>query len=414
MRWLYNLFIYSYSALIYVASLFNPKAKLWIQGRKGGFQKLITFKQNCNKPIIWIHCASLGEFEQGRPIIEYIRKEHSEYAILLTFFSPSGFEIRKNYDQVDMVSYLPSDSYHNAKKFVELINPQMAIFVKYEYWFNYMHFLHKKAIPLYVISAIFRPNQHFFKPYGSWFVKQLKTVSYFYTQNQISTQLLQVIGINNVTMCGDTRFDRVLKIAENVGSFEIIDAFCNAKPRENIWVIGSSWHPDEIMLEALIGEIPNLRFIIAPHEIHQEHLNQISQLFSKYQLTFYSKTTVEEASKADILVVDTMGMLSQIYQYGHVAFIGGGFGSGIHNILEAAAYQIPVIFGPRYHKFDEAVSLIDAGGAFSVKSSEELSAIAHKLIDDKVYCQNVATISKQFVEQNRGATLKIAEQIFDK
>jgi 3-deoxy-D-manno-octulosonic-acid transferase len=412
MRWLYNGFIYCYSILIFIVSFFNPKAKLWIIGRRNSFDSLLTFKKSTNKPIIWIHCASLGEFEQGRPLIEHIHNTLPHYSILLTFFSPSGYEIRKDYNQADFICYLPSDTIRHAKRFLNIVNPEMAVFVKYEYWFNYMHVLQNKSIPLYVISAIFRPNQHFFKSYGSWFANQLKAVTYFYTQNEVSVSLLKSLGIDNALLCGDTRFDRVLKIAENATSFPIIDAFCNSKSDSELWVVGSSWQPDEILLASLLNSGINIRLIIAPHEIHSEHLNQISQYFKNFNIAFYSKANPLDAQNADILVIDNIGLLSQIYKYGQVAYIGGGFGSGIHNILEAAAYQIPVIFGPKYQKFDEAVYLTNAGGAFPINSSDELLTIANKLINDKVYYHTVALICKQFVEANKGSTQKIIDSIW--
>lgn len=408
---LYNVFIFSYGGIIRLFSLFNAKAKLWTNGRKNSFNILSQFKRQCEKPIVWIHCASLGEFEQGRPLIDRMRNEDPQLAVVITFFSPSGFEIRKNYSGADLVCYLPLDTPRNARRFVSILKPQMAIFVKYEYWFNYMKSLHKQSIPLYVVSAIFRPNQHFFKKSGFWFAKQLSLVSHFFVQNQTSCNLLKSIGYENFTLCGDTRFDRVFEICQNRKSFPLLEAFCNSNPDSKTWVLGSSWHPDELMFVSLIAQQKNIRLIIAPHEINEAHLMEIKALFSNQQVVFYTTASLETAATADIMIVDTMGMLSQIYQYAHIAYIGGGFGVGIHNILEAAVYGIPVIFGPRYQKFDEATSLIATGGAFSVNNSAELDNIAHTLMTHDDEYRKVSEACSVFVTQNIGATNKIISHI---
>lgn len=408
---LYNLFIYGYGGLIRLFSLFNAKAKFWINGRKNVFSTLAQFKQQCNKPIVWIHCASLGEFEQGRPLIERMRNEDAQRAFILTFFSPSGYEIRKNYSGADLVCYLPLDTPRNADRFVSIMAPQMAVFVKYEYWFNYMESLYKQSIPLYVVSAIFRPDQYFFKSYGKWFAEQLARVSHFFVQNQASCILLNSLGYKNYTLCGDTRFDRVFEISQNKKSFPIIEAFCEANKDFKIWVIGSSWHPDELLFVSLIAKEKGIRLIIAPHEIDEFHLHQVELLFASQRVIFYTSATVESVTNADILIIDTMGMLSQIYQYAHIAYVGGGFGAGIHNILEAAAYSIPVVFGPRYQKFDEAVSLIASGGAFSINNSRELLDIAQKLMNNNDEYQKVSAACSVFVKQNIGATDKILTHI---
>jgi len=411
---LYNLFIFSYGRLIHLSSLFNAKAKFWINGRKNIYATLSQFKQQCPKPIIWVHCASLGEFEQGRPLIERMRKEDPQLAFLITFFSPSGYEIRKNYAGADLVCYLPLDTPKNATRFVKIIAPQMAVFVKYEYWFNYMKALHEQAIPLYVVSAIFRPNQHFFKSWGKWFAQQLSQVSHFFVQNQTSCDLLDSLGYKNHTLCGDTRFDRVFEISQNRKSFPVISAFCESNKDSKIWVIGSSWHPDELLFALLIAKQKDIRLIIAPHEIDETHLREIESLFTSQRVILYTSATIETAANADVLIIDTMGMLSQIYQYAYIAYIGGGFGVGIHNILEAAVYAIPVIFGPKYQKFDEAVSLIAAGGAFSVNNSEELDEITERLMTNTDEYQKVSEACSSFVKQNIGATDKILAHILSR
>ncbi len=408
---LYNFFIYCYGGFIRLLSLFNTKAKFWIEGRKNIFDTLNQFKQQCNKPIVWVHCASLGEFEQGRPLIERMRSEDTQRAFIITFFSPSGYEIRKNYSGADLVCYLPLDTPRNADRFIKIVAPQMAVFVKYEYWFNYMKSLYKHSIPLYVVSAIFRPNQYFFKNYGIWFAKQLALVSHFFVQNQTSCELLNSLGYQNYTLCGDTRFDRVFEISQNKASYPLIEAFCQSNKDSKIWVIGSSWHPDELLFVSLIAKEKGIRLIIAPHEIEESHIRQIELLFPLQRVVLYTSATLETAANGDVLIIDTIGMLSQVYRHAYIAYIGGGFGAGIHNILEAAVYSIPVIFGPRYQKFDEAVSLIAAGGAFSINNNRELLDIAQKLMNDKEEYLKVSTACSVFVKQNIGATDKIMHHI---
>lgn len=410
-RLLYTLAIYVYGLVITLFSLFNKKAHLWKVGRRSLFLKLSEFKNQCEKPIVWVHCASLGEFEQGRPVIEQLKNSHPEWAFLVTFFSPSGYEVRKNYLGADLVCYLPLDTPANAKRFVTLIAPKFVIFVKYEYWFNYMIELYKQAIPLYVIAAIFRPNQHFFISYGYWFADQLRHVSYFFVQNQLSCDLLQSIHCANYTLSGDTRFDRVLEIQQNKKSIPIVEAFCNAHPNSSIWVVGSSWHPDELLFVSLLAKQKNVCLIIAPHEIDDVHVAQIKTLFGNYKTALFSTTSTTLVVDSDILIVNTMGMLSQIFQYANIAYIGGGFGTGIHNILEAAVYEIPVVFGPKYHKFDEAISLIEAGGAFSVHDKTEFIAIASLLMNNKVKYSEASKACKTYVEKNTGATQKICNKI---
>jgi 3-deoxy-D-manno-octulosonic-acid transferase len=412
MRCLYSLFIFCYGGLIHLFSLFNSKASFWVSGRRGLFATLKNFKQTCDKPIVWVHCASLGEFEQGRPVLELMKKRDPSLAFVLTFFSPSGYEIRKNYAEADLVCYLPLDTPRNAKKFISILNPKTAIFVKYEYWFNYMHWLDRKGIPLYVVSAIFRPSQHFFKNWGGWFSRQLKKVNHFYVQNQTSCDLLKSIGINQYTLCGDTRFDRVFEISRSSKTFPRIDLFTSSK--QNTMVVGSSWMPDEEMLKTLRQQNPTLKLIIAPHEITPSHINQIKALFEPFNVALYTTSSEEEISKATVLIIDTIGMLSQLYQYGAIAYIGGGFGTGIHNILEAAVYEIPVVFGPKYQKFDEAVSLLQLGGAFSVSTSDELNKVVENLLENKPFYNQTCSVCNQYVSQNLGATEIIVGELLNR
>ncbi len=409
MRKIYTLFIFLYGGFIRFFSFFNHKALLWVKGRNNLFASIEMFKATCNKPIVWIHCASLGEFEQGRPVLEEMKKNDSSLAFVVSFFSPSGYEIRKNYSEADFVCYLPLDTKANAKRFIQLINPKIAIFVKYEYWFNYMHWLKKEKIPLYVVSAIFRPNQHFFKSWGRWFSSQLNSVTHFYVQNQASCNLLSSIGLENFTLCGDTRFDRVYEISKSVKSFPRIDIFTSTK--DKIIVVGSSWLPDEELLLELKQQNQNLKYIIAPHEITPSHLAQLKKMYEPFQVAFYTSSTEDEIANSSVLVIDTIGMLSQLYRYGDIAYIGGGFGTGIHNILEAAVYHIPVVFGPKYQKFEEAVSLIEQKGAFSISNSKELQQEMNRLLNDEIYYSETCAICKEYVSKNLGATAVIVSDL---
>ena len=414
-HFLYNISIYIYAVLIYIASFFNSKAKLWVDGRKNVFQKIKSQipNQSFEIPIIWFHCASLGEFEQGRTLIEQIKIQNPKVKIILTFFSPSGYEIRKNYEGADHVFYLPIDTPNNAKQFVELIKPKAVFFIKYEFWFNYLLELKKHEIPTYLVSGIFRENHYFFKFYGAWFRKQLKCFTHFYLQSEQSKQMLKEIGYNNTSVPGDTRFDRVFEISKNVKSYPLIELF---KEGKNIFIAGSTWPEDEKVLSTL--NLPdgqagfktlNFKLIIAPHEIDESHIRSIENLFNTKCLR-YSQATEKNVSTADILIIDNIGMLSSLYQYSSIAYIGGGFGKGIHNILEAATFGMPIIFGPNYQKFSEAIELIQLGGAFSISSKEELKKIFSSLNNSDVI-QNTSLISKKYIASHIGATAKILSSI---
>jgi len=387
--------------------LFTKKARLWTEGRKnifGRIQKSITI----NEKIAWFHCASLGEFEQGRPVIEQFRKLHPQYKILLTFFSPSGYEVRKNYEGADIIYYLPPDTPRNAKRFVELVNPSLVFFVKYEFWFNYFRAFKEKNIPLFVISANFRQGQYFFKWYGGWFRKQLKSISHVFVQNRESLELLEGIGITKVTICGDTRFDRVKAITENVRSFPVIQKFCEGS---DIFIAGSTWPPDEKLLVNLINSgKTNYKFIIAPHLVDKLHIASLSEKIKK-PFAKYSEAAEENMSRAQVLIIDSIGILSHVYQYGKIAYIGGGFGSGIHNTLEAATFGMPVIFGPKYHKYPEAINLIKEGGAFSICNEKELQDIVMKLYNIPSFLKEASDIARNFVQKNTGATGKILNSL---
>src|SRR4051812_16168865 len=375
MRLVYTLFIYFYFASIRFASFFNAKAKLWIDGRSGIFQQLKLKIQSSPSPVIWVHCASLGEFEQGRPIIEKLKKDHEDIKIVLTFFSPSGYEVRKNYTIADHVFYLPLDTPANAKKFISIVKPTAAFFVKYEFWFNYLTELKNNAIPTYLVSGIFRPDHYFFKNYAAWFRSQLTAFNHFYLQDEQSQKLLNSIGYKNTTVAGDTRFDRVSEVSKNIKNIPIIELFKQQNP---LFIAGSTWEPDEELLSGFDFEAAGFKLIIAPHEITEARIQFLLSKF-KDKAQRYSQVNEETIKTTNVLIIDNMGMLSSIYQYGTVAFIGGGFGKGIHNILEPAAFGLPVLFGPNYKKFEEAKELVHLRGAFVVNNGKDLQSIIQLL-----------------------------------
>lgn len=411
MRLIYSLFIHLYGLFVHFAGLFNVKARQWIDGRHGLFAKLdLALKQVDRKknPLIWFHVSSLGEFEQGRPVIEAFRKRWPEKKILLTFFSPSGYEVRKNYDQADFIFYLPLDTCRNARNFLNIVQPEMVFFVKYDFWFNYLEAIHLKHIPLYYISALFRKNQHFFQWYGGWFRTNLRFVTHFFVQNQESEKLLRSAGISNVTLTGDTRFDRVFAIARQHKPMPLIEKFCAGK---KVFIAGSSWEPDEAIFIPLIHHHElNLKFIIAPHDTSPGRINTIREHLGQ-PVVCYSELNEENAAQATILIIDSVGLLSQLYRYATVAFIGGGYTGSIHNIQEPVTFGVPVFFGPNYHKFREARELVALGGAFSVTSSEELVKKVTEITGDLQENSRLSAICLNYVEENRGATEKIMDYL---
>jgi len=407
MRFFYNLGIYLYNFGIFIYSFFNIKAKKWWVGRKNILQKS-EYLFNKNENIAWFHAASLGEFEQGRTVIEKFKSQHPEFKILLTFFSPSGYEVRKNYETADYVLYLPIDTPFNAKKFIEILNPKIVFFIKYEFWFNYLKILHDKKIPIYLISGIFRPQQHFFKFYGNWFRKQLKHFTHFFVQNEKSMELLQSIGIFNVSISGDTRFDRVFEISTIKKSFPLIERFKVSYP---LILAGSSWEADEdILIDFMKTGNADLRYIIAPHEIHKERIQQLQEKLPLQSLLF-SELNETKVENAKILIIDNIGILSHLYQYATIALIGGGFGKGIHNILEAATFGIPILFGPNYHKFSEAVQLIAKEGAFEFTDNKDFKSKIDLLLNDKKLLEDAKKICLNYVNANKGATEIILQHI---
>lgn len=410
MVFLYNLGIRIYLLLVYIASISNKKAQLWLNGRKK-WQKKVKSVIDPEVQTVWVHCSSLGEFEQGRPVIESLREKYPNLKIVLTFFSPSGYEVRKDYKGADYIFYLPIDTRKNAKVFIDLINPKIAIFVKYEFWYFYLRYLNKKGIPTYVISANFRESQVFFKPYGKWYRRFLQNFDHLFVQNQHSLDLLKSIGITNVTVAGDTRFDRVVKVAQEAKHFSFIEQFCGG---ETIIVAGSTWPKDEELLVEFFNQAPeNVKLIIVPHEITQTHIQGIQQSYP-HKSILYTNRDNEDPKSSRLLIIDTIGMLSSIYRYGHIAYVGGGFGAGIHNTLEAATFGLPVVFGPNYHKFQEAKDLIVQKAAFSINSTKELSDFLNSLINDEQKRLDMGANSKKFVLSGVGAAEKILTQIASK
>ena len=409
MKVLYNVGILIYSALAYLIAPINSRALLWIKGRKKWAEK-IAIKIKPGDRVIWVHCASLGEFEQGRPVIDEIRKEMPLHKIVLTFFSPSGYEIRKNYDKADCISYLPSDTPSNALKFIELIKPEFVIFVKYEFWNNYISALYRKKIPLYLISGIFRPGQLFFKWYGAFFREMLRKFEIIFVQNQSSFDLLSGIGINKVSLAGDTRFDRVVQITASARNIAQIEQF---RGEEKLFLAGSSWRQDEEIIAQYINAFPlRMKWVFAPHEIDKANIERLEKLF-KVKCVRFSEFN-EESVDARVLIIDNIGMLSSAYRYAYIAAIGGGFGKGIHNVLEPACWGIPVLFGPKHENFKEAVDLLNSGGAKAFRTYHEFKELLDLwLSNEKIYTNSAQTASK-YVKENAGATEIIIKEISQK
>ena len=450
MQSLYNIAIWFYALAVRIVAFFNPKVRLMWQGEKEAYAKIESGLRKGDR-IVWVHAASLGEFEQGRPLIEKLKRENSEYKILLTFFSPSGYEVRKNYASADVIAYLPLDTPRNARRFVELVKPEKVVFVKYEFWLNYLAELRFRGIETYIISAIFRSNQVFFKWYGGIFREGLKAFKMLFVQNEESKELLKGIGVENVMVAGDTRFDRVADIAAAAKRLEIVERFVNSQLP--VLVVGSSWGPDEDLLVRYINErAGRMKMIIAPHEVHEERIKELtSKLTCKYALYTDIQKEITDGSQQstvngqpvltpsaslvplkqgdnkiceanltlnfqlstfnslDVLVVNTIGVLSSVYQYGQVAYIGGGFGVGIHNTLEAAAWGMPVVFGPNYHKFQEAKELIECGAGQSIKNYEECARALDEFFEKNDVASKAAA---EYVAKNIGATNLIYNNIF--
>lgn len=403
----YNLSIFFYSLIVRIVSLFNPKAKQWVQGRKDILKK-IEEAVGDDTNLVWFHSASLGEFEQGRPVIEAFRAKYPDYKIVLTFFSPSGYEIRKDYEGVDYVFYLPADTKRNAKEFLRIIKPKMVFFIKYEFWYHYLNQLRKQEIPTYIFSTIFRSNQIFFKPFGGLYRKILKAFTHFFVQNEESIELLKGIGFENVSLAGDTRFDRVYSIAKQAKVLPQLEDFAQNRP---VMIAGSTWPKDEENIFKYINSSDkNYKYIIAAHEVDENHIRNIVASIEKPYVRF-TTATKSEIDAAEVLVVDCIGVLSSLYRYGDISYIGGGFGKGIHNTLEAACYGLPVIFGPNYHKFKEAKDLLALGGAHTYESYEKLNSFLDSYHKDVKLRKKSGDSSKNYVDEMRGATDKILNTI---
>ena len=402
---MYQIAIYLFQLGVAVASLFNKKVKTMWQGERNAFS-VLREKVDPQAKYVWFHAASLGEFEQGRPLMELLRKNHPEFKILLTFFSPSGYEVRKNYQGADIICYLPIDTIGNSRKFLRTIRPCMAFFIKYEFWYNYLHILKHRNVPVYSVSSIFREDQIFFKWYGCQYAYVLKCFSRFFVQNKESKDLLATIGITNVDVVGDTRFDRVLQIKEQAKQLPIVEAFVRGDSPCKVFVAGSSWPPDEDIFINFFNEHKDWKLIIAPHVIGEDHLTQILSKLKRNTIR-YTQATPESAAKAECLIVDCFGLLSSIYHYGDVAYVGGGFGVGIHNVLEAAVWDIPVIFGPNNERFQEAQGLKAVGGGFDIASADDFQRIMTLFMNDE---KSLATVGKKaglYVQSLAGVTERI-------
>jgi len=409
---MYDVAIAFYAFVVQMASFFNKKAKKMLAGQRKTFT-ILAKDIDPQSRYIWFHAASLGEFEQGRPLIEKIREEKPEYKILLTFFSPSGYEVRKDYAGADVVCYLPFDFRLNARKFLDLAKPEMAIFIKYEFWMNYLNCLKNRNIPTYIISAIFRPTQIFFRWYGHRYRNVLNNFDWFFVQDENSLKLLERLNLHNITVSGDTRFDRVHQIVEQEKQLPLIEKFANKTKEERlIFVAGSTWEKDEEILIPYFNQHPEIKLIIVPHEIKESHIAELKNRL-KRPCVRYSQADEKEIEKAGCLIIDCVGLLSSVYRYGEIAYVGGGFGVGIHNVLEAAVYGIPVLFGPNYGKFKEAKELIAFEGAFSVSNEADFSARMNNLSTYPDLIQTAGEKAKGYVVNNFGATQKIYNKIFN-
>lgn len=408
MRFFYNIGVRFYGFSIFIASFFHAKAAKWRNGRKDIFERLQQSIGNSTQPIAWFHCASLGEFEQGRPVIETFRNKFPQYKILLTFFSPSGYEVRKDYKEADYVFYLPLDTPANAKRFIAIVKPFCAVFIKYEFWFNYLNELHTRKIPSFLVSAKFREDQYFFKSTGAWFRKYLHFYNTLFVQDENSEALLKSIGINNAIVCGDTRFDRVIAISQQPFSDEIAEQF---KKQNLLWICGSTWEEDEKLIfpvfEKLVQSGQKLKLLMAPHDVSESRIKNIQNKYP--EAIRYSQKT--ENTEATILILDKMGLLAYLYRYGDIAYVGGGFGKGIHNLTEVSVYGIPVLFGPNHKKFTEAEELLKRGGGFSISTTEELDAISTKLLTDSSYRKSCGDSGLSYILSGKGATPKIIAQL---
>ncbi|MBE6208223.1 MAG: 3-deoxy-D-manno-octulosonic acid transferase [Rikenellaceae bacterium] len=406
--WFYDLIMSLYAGLIRLVGWKYEKARLWSEGRRNLAQRMRN-EINPSARIVWVHVASLGEFEQGRPIIEEIRRQHPEYKILLTFFSPSGYEIRKNYAGADYIFYLPIDTRRNVRQFLDIAHPEIVIFVKYEFWLNMLSELRRRQIRTFIVSSIFRRNSVFFRPYGGAWRTALETFEVLFVQNEESKELLADLGFDNVAVTGDTRFDRVAEIARSARKVELIERFKGDRP---VFIAGSSWGPDEELLIPLMNDNPNLKFIIAPHEMEESRIARLLQETRGGAVRYTQCNETTDFSHTQLLVLDTVGLLASVYGTATWGYIGGGFGVGIHNTLEAATFGLPIAFGPNYKKFKEACDLISLGAARSIQNYKELAAWFAPLRDDAARLAEASRTARDYTQRHQGATRQIISTIF--
>ena len=417
---MYNLIIYIYQLGVIIASLFTEKVRKMWRGEREAIH-VLREKMDPNAQYVWFHAASLGEFEQGRPLMEQLRRNHPEYKILLTFFSPSGYEVRKNYEGADIICYLPLDTITNARRFLRTIRPVMAFFIKYEFWYNYLHILRHRGIPVYSVSSIFRPGQVFFRWYGRQYSRVLKCFTRFYVQNEISRELLSTIGIQNVTVVGDTRSDRVLQIKDAAKQLPIVEAFCQPSigngQQPPVFIAGSSWPPDEEIFIPWLNGHTDWKVVIAPHVIAEDHLRQIEKMLEGRKVIRYTEAEKMSASDLstlasyDVLIINCFGLLSSIYRYADVTYVGGGFGVGLHNTLEAAVWEVPVIFGPNNQRFQEVQGLKACGGGLEIASADDFRRYMQGFVDERTLAAELGEKAGAFVRQLTGATEKILSDI---
>ncbi|MBQ9187207.1 MAG: 3-deoxy-D-manno-octulosonic acid transferase [Prevotella sp.] len=411
---MYNLGIYLYLLGVAITSLFNEKVRKMWRGERAAIAYLHQHVDPKAK-YVWFHAASLGEFEQGRPLMEQLRRQYPEYKILLTFFSPSGYEVRKNYEGADLICYLPLDTITNARRFLRAIRPVMAFFIKYEFWYNYLHILKHRGVPVYSISSIFRPGQIFFRWYGRQYAHVLRCFTRFYVQNEVSRELLAGIGITDVTIVGDTRFDRVLQIKADAKQLPVLDAFVrqssSASQSPRVFIAGSSWQPDEDIFIPWCNEHPQWKLIIAPHVISEEHLAQIEGKLKGRKVVRYTDATEENVRGAEVLIINCFGLLSSIYRYADVTYVGGGFGVGIHSTVEAAVWDVPVIFGPNNQRFREAQGLKACGGGMEIATADDFRRIMQGFVDEPTLARELGEKAGQYVKQMTGATARILSDV---
>lgn len=409
---MYNIIMYIIQLGVAIGSIFNDKLRKMWQGERDAVQTLRK-KVEPDADYIWFHAASLGEFEQGRPLMEQIKKSYPQYKILLTFFSPSGYEVRKNYEGADIITYLPIDTVGNARQFLRTVRPVMAFFIKYEFWYNYLHILQYRGIPAYSVSSIFRPDQVFFKWYGRGYGRVLKCFTRFFVQNEESKKLLESIGIHDTMVVGDTRFDRVLQIKEASKQLPIVERFVKGTPEDQkkVFVAGSSWQPDEEIFLKYFNNHRDWKLIVAPHVIGEDHLKFIFSLIKDKKVVRYTQATEDNVAEADVLIIDCFGLLSSVYHYGDVAYVGGGFGVGIHNVLEAAVWGMPVLFGPNNKHFAEAQGLLQSGGGIEIEDYETFSLIMSQLSDGSAYYDTCGQEAGAFVQSLAGATKKVLSSV---